>query len=444
MSGVQRVDDATLPAPWQALFDPSSRLKYYWNPTTNVTTYDRPGGAAAAAPSAAPASGGDYYSSRDRREEPAAAANGGGYASTSYQKTGMTGQPVSTEGFATSADYRRTHGIIVQGDHVPDSLQTFESVGFPPDILDEIRRAGFKSPTPIQAQAWPIALSGRDLVAIAKTGSGKTCGFLLPGMLHIQATRKDARVGPTLLCLAPTRELAMQIKAEADKFGRSSGIRNTAVYGGAPKGPQLRDIQNGVQIMIATPGRLNDFLEAGQVRLQQRGFRQQPEGASCRALETEAWRPWLPLPAGGGGARGGCYAAAYMRRRRAAVPTWSERAWMTLGGGGGEAGGVRSGGGRGGRGGGDGRRAGGGDWVGCGERVRGRDGIGGGDGFGGGCGKGGGDRVGGRGRRGGGDGEGGGGLAFGGGGLAFGAWEAVNGEVAKGVEMTAAAAETGA
>jgi ATP-dependent RNA helicase DDX5/DBP2 len=91
----------------------------------------------------------------------------------------------------------------------------------------QIKRAGFAAPTPIQAQAWPVAMSGRDLVAIAKTGSGKTCGFLLPGMLHIQETRKDPRVGPTLLVLAPTRELAVQIKAEADKFGRSSGIRNT-------------------------------------------------------------------------------------------------------------------------------------------------------------------------------------------------------------------------
>ncbi|GIL49348.1 hypothetical protein Vafri_5723 [Volvox africanus] len=267
MSGVQRVDDPSLPAPWQALYDPASRLKYYWNPTTNVTTYDRPGGGAAAAP-AAP-SGGEYYSNRDRREDHGSGANGNGFTSTSYQKTGMSGQPVSTDGFVSALEYRRQHDISVQGDHVPDPLQTFESVGFPADILDEIRRAGFKAPTPIQAQAWPIALSGRDLVAIAKTGSGKTCGFLLPGMLHIQQTRKDPRSGPTLLVLAPTRELAVQIKTEADKFGRSSGIRNTCVYGGAPKGPQLRDLQYGVQIVIATPGRLNDFLEAGQVRLQQ-------------------------------------------------------------------------------------------------------------------------------------------------------------------------------
>lgn len=91
----------------------------------------------------------------------------------------------------------------------------------------QIKRAGFKAPTAIQAQAWPIALAGRDVVAIAKTGSGKTCGFLLPGLMHIRASNKNPRFGPTVLVLAPTRELAMQIKTEADKFGRSSGIRNT-------------------------------------------------------------------------------------------------------------------------------------------------------------------------------------------------------------------------
>lgn len=100
----------------------------------------------------------------------------------------------------------------------------------PPDVTPcnkQIRRAGFKAPTVIQAQAWPIALAGRDIVAIAKTGSGKTCGFLLPGIMHIRATRKDPRYGPTVLVLAPTRELAMQIKVEADKFGGHSGVRNT-------------------------------------------------------------------------------------------------------------------------------------------------------------------------------------------------------------------------
>ena len=139
----------------------------------------------------------------------------------------------------------------------------------PPLIPPQIRRAGYTAPTPIQAQSWPVALAGADLISIAKTGSGKTCGFLLPGFTHVAATRKDPRVGPTLCVLAPTRELAVQIKEEADKFGRSGGIRNTCAYGGAPKGPQLRDLRFGVHLVIATPGRLNDFLEVGSVRLHQ-------------------------------------------------------------------------------------------------------------------------------------------------------------------------------
>ena len=93
--------------------------------------------------------------------------------------------------------------------------------------MEQIRRAGYKAPTPIQAQAWPVALEGRDLVAIAKTGSGKTCGFLLPGFAHIANMRPDPRNGPSMLVLAPTRELAVQIKEEADKFGRSAGVKNT-------------------------------------------------------------------------------------------------------------------------------------------------------------------------------------------------------------------------
>lgn len=95
----------------------------------------------------------------------------------------------------------------------------------------QIRRAGYKAPTPIQAQSWPVALQGRDMVAIAKTGSGKTCGFLLPGFLHCNQTRKDPRAGPTMLVIAPTRELAVQIKEEADKFGRTAGISNTCAPG---------------------------------------------------------------------------------------------------------------------------------------------------------------------------------------------------------------------
>ncbi len=134
-----------------------------------------------------------------------------------------------------------------------------------------IRAAGFQTPSVIQAQSWPPALKGRDVVGVAKTGSGKTLGFLFPGFLHIlnQGGRIQPRNGPSILVLAPTRELADQIHQEAVKFGRTSSIFSTCVYGGAPKGPQLRDLRTGAHVVIATPGRLNDFLEGRQVSLSQ-------------------------------------------------------------------------------------------------------------------------------------------------------------------------------
>lgn len=88
----------------------------------------------------------------------------------------------------------------------------------------QIHRAGFSAPTPIQAQSWPIALQNRDIVAVAKTGSGKTLGYIIPGFIHLKRLNKSARMGPTVLVLSPTRELATQIHEEAIKFGKSSGI----------------------------------------------------------------------------------------------------------------------------------------------------------------------------------------------------------------------------
>merc|ERR1719367_1491865 len=100
------------------------------------------------------------------------------------------------------------------------------------------------------------------------TGSGKTLGYLMPGIVHVNhqpyLERGD---GPIVLVLAPTRELAQQIQEVAQEFGKSSKLKNTCVYGGAPKGQQLRDIENGAEIVIATPGRLIDFLEANKISL---------------------------------------------------------------------------------------------------------------------------------------------------------------------------------
>lgn len=91
----------------------------------------------------------------------------------------------------------------------------------------QVQLAGFSAPTPIQAQSWPIALHGRDIVAIAKTGSGKTLGYLIPGFIHLKRLRNNPQLGPSVLVLSPTRELATQIQDEAKKFGKSSRISCT-------------------------------------------------------------------------------------------------------------------------------------------------------------------------------------------------------------------------
>jgi superfamily II DNA/RNA helicase len=92
---------------------------------------------------------------------------------------------------------------------------------------------------------------------------------LSAGIMHMQKSRKDPRHGPIILVLAPTRELATQIQDECNKFSRTSQIYCTCVYGGAPKGAQLRELRNGAHVVIATPGRLNDFLESNQINLNQ-------------------------------------------------------------------------------------------------------------------------------------------------------------------------------
>merc|ERR1719440_2475145 len=160
------------------------------------------------------------------------------------------------------------HITLVSGRNVPKPVRTFEEASFPDYVLEEVSRVGFKEPSPIQVQGWPIALAGRDMIGIAETGSGKTLAFLLPAVVHINAQPYLSRGdGPIVLCLAPTRELACQTKEECDRFGKSSRIKNTCVYGGVPKMQQARDLGEGVEIVIATPGRLIDFLDSGATNL---------------------------------------------------------------------------------------------------------------------------------------------------------------------------------
>lgn len=166
------------------------------------------------------------------------------------------------------ADFRKLKEITIQGNNVPRPVQTFDEAGFPKYVMDEVKAQGFAAPTAIQSQGWPMALSGRDVVGIAETGSGKTLTYCLPGIVHINAQPLLAPGdGPIVLVLAPTRELAVQIQQEMTKFGKSSRIRNTCVYGGVPKGAQIRDLAKGVEVCIATPGRLIDMLESGKTNL---------------------------------------------------------------------------------------------------------------------------------------------------------------------------------
>lgn len=294
--------DPTLPKPWKGLVDGKTGYLYFWNPETNVTQYERPlSSAAPPKPSAVPSSSVQVQqSSQGRGRSPDFSdrydrnGNGGSdeSGSRSHQSskggtnsshnnvangTHVTGNVSSIKGLVASDTgpaltpeaYRRRHEITVTGDNVPPPVTSFASSGFPSEILKEVQNAGFSAPTPIQAQSWPIALQSKDIVAIAKTGSGKTLGYLLPAFIHLKRTNNNAKMGPTILVLSPTRELATQIQDEAVKFSKTSRIACTCLYGGAPKGPQLRDIDRGADIVVATPGRLNDILEMRRISLHQ-------------------------------------------------------------------------------------------------------------------------------------------------------------------------------
>ncbi|KAF2900354.1 hypothetical protein ILUMI_05836 [Ignelater luminosus] len=148
---------------------------------------------------------------------------------------------------------------------IPNPVRTFEEAFHNyPLILDEIRKAGFQKPSPIQSQGWPILLSGEDLIGIAQTGTGKTLAFLLPALIHIdgQAVPKEERQGPSVLIMAPTRELALQIEREVNKYTYKN-IKAVCIYGGGSRREQVNIVTQGVDIVIATPGRLNDLVQNG-------------------------------------------------------------------------------------------------------------------------------------------------------------------------------------
>lgn len=131
-----------------------------------------------------------------------------------------------------------------------------------------IRKSEFTQPTPIQAQGIPAALSGRDVIGIAKTGSGKTAAFLWPLLVHIMDQPElQAGEGPIGLIIAPTRELSQQIYLECKKFGKAYNIHTICAYGGGSMWEQQQACQEGAEIIVATPGRLIDLVKKKSTNL---------------------------------------------------------------------------------------------------------------------------------------------------------------------------------
>jgi len=146
------------------------------------------------------------------------------------------------------------------------AVSTFAELGLPVPLVDALAKAGVRTPFPIQARTMPDVLAGRDVLGRAQTGSGKTLAFGLPMLSRLAGGRRRA-TAPRGLVLVPTRELARQVADAIAPLGRDLNIRVTTVYGGAPMGRQINELQRGVDIVVATPGRLIDLMERRSITL---------------------------------------------------------------------------------------------------------------------------------------------------------------------------------
>lgn len=181
----------------------------------------------------------------------------------------------------TGINFEKYDDIPVEasGQNVPDPVLTFTNPPLDDHLLKNIELAHYKVPTPVQKYSIPIVMGGRDLMACAQTGSGKTGGFLFPILSQAfingpsaapaaaGANFRQRKAYPTSLILAPTRELVSQIFDESRKFAYRSWVRPCVVYGGADIGSQLRQIERGCDLLVATPGRLVDLIERGRISL---------------------------------------------------------------------------------------------------------------------------------------------------------------------------------
>ena len=184
------------------------------------------------------------------------------------------------EGGSGGINFDRYEDIPVEatGNNVPAGIESFAEVELTPIIESNIALARYTTPTPVQKNSIPVILAKRDLMSCAQTGSGKTAAFLVPilNLIYKDGPAPGASGGgygrrkqfPLALVLAPTRELATQIYDEARKFSYRSKVRPAVVYGGANVGDQMRELERGCHLLVATPGRLVDFLERGKISLE--------------------------------------------------------------------------------------------------------------------------------------------------------------------------------
>jgi len=158
--------------------------------------------------------------------------------------------------------------LRVTGRDAPNLIQTFEEAGLRDLVMENIKRSGYKHPTPVQKGSIPVILARRDLIASAITGSGKTAAFLVPVVnILLEKACHSGSMGevqhPEVVIVAPTRELAIQTYREARKFANNSVLKTVIIYGGTVVSHQLNEVQKGCNILVATPGRLKHFVEDG-------------------------------------------------------------------------------------------------------------------------------------------------------------------------------------
>ncbi|KAE8575316.1 hypothetical protein XENTR_v10003802 [Xenopus tropicalis] len=166
-------------------------------------------------------------------------------------------------------ELRHKLNLRVSGAAPPRLCSSFAHFGFDEQLMHQIRKSEYTQPTPIQCQGVPVALSGRDMIGIAKTGSGKTAAFIWPILVHIMDQKElQPGDGPIAVIVCPTRELCQQIHSECKRFGKAYNLRSVAVYGGGSMWEQAKALQEGAEIVVCTPGRLIDHVKKKATNLQ--------------------------------------------------------------------------------------------------------------------------------------------------------------------------------